>query len=205
MDLKGSSEAAIKEVTKGQKDSACYMVQMTKALFRDSKPEEALRFFEQQMEKRAKKVATREEALVKMYDAQFKSTEVSFDEFKAKHLEAKLAQLRAEKEAFAVGLFSKVIADKDFRQIEDLLSLHAVMREEKAVLGSKYETDHHGNVLTQSLRGIDKEQRDHLYELDARKRQLTSNLTRSDLERLHNLQKLLQDNEVDLAGTQSGE
>lgn len=73
--------------------------------------------------------------------------ELSFETFKEKYLHSSKLAARFAKESFVVNQLEKVMKDKNFEEVENLVNLYAVMREERMLERAEYMIDSNRQVL----------------------------------------------------------
>lgn len=75
------------------------------------------------------------------------SGEVSFEEFQEKYVQSQKLAARFAKESFVVNKLERILRDKNYDQIENVVNLYAVMREERLLSKNDYLLDENRNLI----------------------------------------------------------
>lgn len=114
--------------------------------------------------------------MITLYDSIYgdiSSKELTYEEFKDKYLQSVQIGNQSVKEAYVVGQIQRIIAEKDYEEVDTMFQLYTVMKEERNLLESlKYmpeEFDLIASTHTDEIAGLSEEQRERLNDLRARK------------------------------------
>ena len=129
--------------------------------------------------------------MITLYDSIYgdiSSKELTYEEFKDKYLQSVQIGNQSVKEAYVVGQIQRIIAEKDYEEVDTMFQLYTVMKEERNLLESlKYmpeEFDLIASTHTDEIAGLSEEQRERLNDLRARKYALKAKLDINDARQL---------------------
>jgi len=124
-----------KAVFEDKKDGAAYTASMTKALFKDGSIDNALSFFESQIQKRREVKEDQEEHLVNLFDSTFgQEDQPSLDAFKQKYLSLMQVREQSHKEVQVINSLQEILNRCDDKQIENVFLFQICLKEEKELI-----------------------------------------------------------------------
>lgn len=71
---------------------------------------------------------------MKAYNDVFENQKMSLDEFKDSYARARIQQEQLLEDAFTVGQLDEILKDKDFDDIQNLLTYYTLLKEERQLL-----------------------------------------------------------------------
>jgi len=130
--------------------NACQLTQKTKAVLLDKGAEAGFAYFKEEFEKQNEKAQRKQAFLVSLYNQIMpdeNSEELTYETFKERYLKSTQLASRFAREAFVVNQMEKVIANKDFDEVENAFALYTIMREERQLVNTKYMLDEQNEGL----------------------------------------------------------
>lgn len=110
-----------------QEAHAGYITAMTKAHFKDGAVEHAMKFFEGEVAKLRDIKQKREDTLIALFDSAYEGdAEMTFEQYKDRYLDVIQISENLVRESFAVGILRRVIADKQYEEVDNLFQLYLV-------------------------------------------------------------------------------
>ena len=186
--------------------SAAYATAMTKAHLKDGAVDHALKFFESELGKLREVKQKREDFLVTLFDTVYgevhaADAELTYEDFKQKYLEMILLSNSAYKESFAVEQLKRVLAEKDYEEIDTLFQLYIVQKHENAIISTlpaEYVANNGAGVTEEAQAILTGDQFAELQTLAERKAALKAKINERDYNLILQVQQVMKNQKINL-------
>lgn len=151
-DVQGGTYNLIqKAVFADRKDGASYVSSMVKAHLKDGSIDHALKFFEEQIQKRRVIKENEEKELLQLFNSTFgsSSSQIDLNEFKDKYLEIMMVREQTRKELHAVARLEKILHNCDMNELDALFLLQIIISEEKQLISGLCSPDNYLVISSQ--------------------------------------------------------
>lgn len=186
--------------------SAAYATAMTKAHFKDGSVDHALKFFEGELAKLREVKQKREDFLITLFDTvygevQAADSQLSYDEYKQKYLEMILLSNSAYKESYAVEQLQRVLADKDYEEVDTIFQLYLVQKQENAIISTlpaEYVANSANGLSEEAQSLLSGDQLTQLSQLSERKAALQAKISDKDYQMIIHIQQIMKSQKINL-------
>lgn len=129
--------------------SAMELTQRTKAIMLDKGPQAAFDFFKAEFKKREEKAQKKRAFLVSLYDTLMPNdSDLTFEQFVERYRKASNLASRLARESFVINKMEEILRGKNYQEVEDIINLYSVMREERLLRKEVYLLDTEQEVRT---------------------------------------------------------
>jgi len=115
----------------------------------DNGPQAAFDFFKAEFKKLEEKAQKKKAFLVSLYDTLMPNdSALTFEQFVERYHKASNLASRLARESFVINKMEEILRDKKYQEVEDIINLYTVMREERLLRNEVYVLDSEQEVRT---------------------------------------------------------